>query len=115
MEAAQAKLWRAVRREVSHASRVGPSNSSSASLSSLASGEDNDLTAEFIATAQSVNAALARAVAEEVEEQLTDILMCLGEETTKASILEHALGQRLGLRGVRRGGDTRKRSLVLYE
>jgi len=91
MEAAQAKLWRAVRREVSRASRVGPSNSSSASLSSLASGEDNDLTAEFIATAHSVNAALARAVAEEVEEQLTDVLMCLGEETTKARILEHAL------------------------
>jgi hypothetical protein len=91
MEAAQAKLWRAVRREVSRASRVGPSNSSSASLSSLVSGEDNDLTAEFIATAHSVNAALARAVAEEVEEQLTDVLMCLGEETTKARILEHAL------------------------
>ena len=88
MEEAQTKLWRAVRREVSCASRVGPS---SASLSSLGSGEDNDLTPEFVATAHSVNAALARAVAEEVEEQLTDVLMCLGEETTKASILEHAL------------------------
>ena len=88
MEAAQTKLWRAVRREVSRASRVGPSDSSAASVSS---GDDADLSPEFVATAHAVNAALARAVADEVEEQLTDVLMCLGEESTKARILEHAL------------------------
>ena len=37
MEAAQTKLWRAVRREVSRASRVGPSDSSAASVSSVSS------------------------------------------------------------------------------
>ena len=88
MEAAQTKLWRAVRREVSRASRVGPSDSSAASVSS---GDDAGLSPEFVATAHAVNAALARAVADEVEEQLTDVLMCLGEESTKARILEHAL------------------------
>ncbi len=88
MEAAQTKLWRAVRREVSRASRVGPSDSSAASVSS---GDDAGLSPEFVAAAHAVNAALARAVADEVEEQLTDVLMCLGEESTKARILEHAL------------------------
>ena len=90
MEAAQTRLWRAVRREVSRTSRVGPSDSSAASVSS---GDDVNagLSAEFIDTAHAVNAALARAVADEVEEQLTDVLMCLGEESTKARILEHAL------------------------
>lgn len=88
MEAAQTKLWRAVRREVSRASRVGPSDSSAASVSS---DDDAGLSPEFVATAHAVNAALARAVADEVEEQLTDVLMCLGEESTKARILEHAL------------------------
>ena len=88
MEAAQTKLWRAVRREVSRASRGGPSDSSAASVSS---GDDAGLSPEFVAAAHAVNAALARAVADEVEEQLTDVLMCLGEESTKARILEHAL------------------------
>ena len=88
MEAAQTKLWRAVRREVSRTSRVGPSDSSAASVSG---GDEAGLSPEFVATAHAVNAALARAVADEVEEQLTDVLMCLGEESTKARILEHAL------------------------
>ena len=51
MEAAQTKLWRAVRREVSRASRVGPSDSSAASVSS---GDDAGLSPEFVAAAHAL-------------------------------------------------------------
>ena len=59
--------------------------------------DDGELTPEFIAAAEAVNRALARAVAEEVEDQLTDVLMCLGEETTKVEVLSYALARGFGV------------------
>ena len=99
MEDAQLKLVRAVRREVKRAASRARGDlpwtapASDASVSSGASGDDGELTPEFIAAAEAVNRALARAVAEEVEDQLTDVLMCLGEETSKGEVLSYALAR----------------------
>ena len=103
MEDAQLKLVRAVRREVKRAASRARGDlpwtapASDASVSSGASGDDGELTPEFIAAAEAVNRALARAVAEEVEDQLTDVLMCLGEETSKGEVLSYALARGFGV------------------
>ena len=115
MEAAQTKLVRAVRREVRRASRGrrrgGPDAESASTSGRFASNASDDdagassdgslgdpeLTPEFIAAAAGVNRDLARAVADEVEDQLTDVLTCLGEETQKASVLSYALEAGFGV------------------
>ena len=100
MEDAELKLIRAVRREVKRAASRARGDlpwTAPSSVSSGASGDDGELTPEFIAAAEAVNRALARAVAEEVEDQLTDVLMCLGEETTKVEVLSYALARGFGV------------------
>ena len=100
MEDAELKLIRAVRREVKRAASRARGDlpwTAPSSVSSGASGDDGELTPEFIAAAEAVNRALARAVAEEVEDQLTDVLMCLGEETTKVEVLSYALARGSGV------------------
>jgi len=115
MEAAQTKLVRAVRREVRRASRGrrrgGPDAESASTSGRFASNASDDdagassdgslgdpeLTPEFIAAAAGVNRDLARAVADELEDQLTDVLTCLGEETQKASVLSYALEAGFGV------------------
>lgn len=49
------------------------------------------LTPEFCAAAAAAQRALARAVSAELEDQLTDVLICLGQETTKVEVLTYAL------------------------
>ena len=70
--------------------------SDSGSIASVASADDSDddpsesLFREFGEAAASAQRELAQAVSEEVESQLADILVCLGEETTKVEVLRDA-------------------------
>ena len=76
--------------------------SDSGSIASVASADDSDddpsesLFREFGEAAASAQRELAQAVSEEVESQLADILVCLGEETTKVEVLSGALA-RMGM------------------
>ncbi len=76
--------------------------SDSGSVASVASADDSDddpsesLFREFGEAAASAQRELAQAVSEEVESQLADILVCLGEETTKVEVLSGALA-RMGM------------------
>ena len=73
--------------------------SDSGSIASVASADDSDddpsesLFREFGEAAASAQRELAQAVSEEVESQLADILVCLGEETAKIEVLSGALAR----------------------
>lgn len=73
--------------------------SDSGSIASVASADDSDddpsesLFREFGEAAASAQRELAQAVSEEVESQLADILVCLGEEAAKIEVLSGALAR----------------------
>ena len=73
--------------------------SDSGSVASVADYEDEDddptesLFREFGEAAASAQRELAQAVSEEVEQQLADVLVCLGEEAAKIEVLSGALAR----------------------
>ena len=75
---------------------IGPSISSANVYRTREARPSESLFREFGEAAASAQRELAQAVSEEVESQLADILVCLGEETTKVEVLSGALA-RMGM------------------